>query len=39
MADGLSEDEGAAEADDGGTIGLWVTIADADTEGGAAAAG
>jgi hypothetical protein len=37
VTDGLSDDEGAAEADDGGTTGLRVTLADA--EGGAAAAG
>jgi len=37
VTDGLSDDEGAAEADDGGTAGLRVTLADA--EGGAAAAG
>lgn len=28
VADGRSDDEGAAEADDGGTIGLRVTLAD-----------
>jgi hypothetical protein len=39
VADGLSDDEGAAEADDRGTVGTRVTLADADADGSAAAAG